>query len=127
MKALGKHIIIELSFCNQKILGDLSAVKEIMVGAALEAKAEIREVIFHKFAPQGISGVIVIAESHLSIHTWPEYNYAAVDIYTCGKKTKPWRASKYLEEKFEAQSALTTEIKRGVARKNGSYAHNISA
>ena len=81
---LGSHILIEAYDCDPEILDDIEVVEETMVDAALKAGAEVREVAFHKFSPQGVSGVVVISESHLSVHTWPEFGYAAVDVFTCG-------------------------------------------
>lgn len=113
MKSLGKHILVEFYNCNKKKLNDLKFVEDAMIGAAETAKATIVQDVFHKFSPHGISGVIVIAESHLAIHTWPEYGYAAVDLFTCGEKTNPWDAFYYLSEKFEAKIKTTLELKRG--------------
>ena len=84
LHALGTHLLVELRDCNPKILKDLKKVKNALVSAAKEAKATIVDISFHEFSPFGISGMVIIAESHLSIHTWPEYSYAAVDIFTCG-------------------------------------------
>ena len=85
-----------------------------MVSAALAAGAEVREVAFHKFSPQGVSGVVVISESHLAIHTWPELGYAAVDVFTCGEEVDPWRACNYICDRFGAQRVEATEQMRGV-------------
>jgi S-adenosylmethionine decarboxylase len=85
-----------------------------MVEAAKRAEATIVDVVFHEFNPFGISGVVVIAESHLSIHTWPEYRYAAVDIFSCGDTLKPAEAANYLVEQFGASRASCVEVKRGV-------------
>jgi S-adenosylmethionine decarboxylase len=87
--ALGTHLLIELRDCNPEILKSLEKVRKILVSAAKEAKATIINNSFHEFNPFGISGVVVIAESHLTIHTWPEYGYAAVDIFTCGEIIQP--------------------------------------
>ena len=96
-----------------------------MVAAAKEANAEILKVAFHRFKPQGVSGVVVIAESHLSIHTWPESGYAALDFYTCGDHTDPWRACEFAAKKLGARSMLTTEVKRGIASTNGHFTHVV--
>jgi S-adenosylmethionine decarboxylase len=96
-----------------------------MVSAAKVANAEILKVAFHRFQPHGVSGVVVIAESHMSIHTWPESGYAAVDFYTCGDRADPWRACQYAAEKLGAQSMLTTEVKRGIVSTNGQYTHVV--
>ncbi|KUG04709.1 s-adenosylmethionine decarboxylase proenzyme, prokaryotic class 1b [hydrocarbon metagenome] len=99
------------------MLNDVRQVEDIMVNAALEAGAEVREVVFHKFSPQGVSGVVVISESHLAIHTWPELGYAAVDVFTCGDSVNPWDACKYLQEKFGADYVDASEVKRGLIEK----------
>jgi S-adenosylmethionine decarboxylase len=96
-----------------------------MVSAAKVANAEILKVAFHRFQPHGVSGVVVIAESHMSIHTWPESGYAAVDFYTCGDRADPWRACQYAAEKLGAQTMLTTEVKRGIVSTNGHYTHVV--
>ena len=114
MKALGRHVLVEIYGCKFSILNDLKKIEEIMVNAALEAGAEVREFVFHKFSPQGVSGVVVISESHLAIHTWPELGYAAVDVFTCGEKVDPWDACKYLTEKFDAQQIDAKEVERGL-------------
>ncbi len=125
MEARGTHIICELSGCNPEKLTDVVGVQNVMMAAAREANAEILKVAFHRFQPQGVSGVVVIAESHLSIHTWPESGYAAVDFYTCGDHTDPWRACEYAAKRLGATSMLTTEVKRGIASTNGQYTHVV--
>jgi len=125
LKALGTHIIVELSDCNSRILSDVDLVTSILVTAAKEANAEVLQTAFHRFTPQGVSGVVVIAESHLSIHTWPEYGYAAMDIYTCGDHTDPWKACRYAAEKFQAKQMLTTEVRRGLPDEAGVYSHIV--
>lgn len=114
MYALGRHVLAELHGCNAELLNDVKIVEQIMVKAALEAGAEVREVVFHQFCPQGISGVVVISESHLTIHTWPELGYAAVDVFTCGQRVNPWDACRYLSEHFEAEHVNATEVQRGI-------------
>lgn len=114
MHALGTHLLVELKDCNSEVLKDLNAVQEAMVTAARQARATIVDVSFHEFNPFGISGMVVIAESHLSIHTWPEYGYAAVDIFTCGDIIKPEVAARYLIERFESKSPSFVEMKRGI-------------
>jgi S-adenosylmethionine decarboxylase proenzyme len=72
MQGLGRHILAEVYGCKFSMLNDLERIREIFVSAALSAGAEVRETAFHRFSPQGVSGVVVISESHLAIHTWPE-------------------------------------------------------
>lgn len=114
MKPLGRHVLAEIYGCDFEILNDIKKVEEIMVNAALEAGAEVRECVFHKFSPQGVSGVVVISESHLAIHTWPELGYAAVDVFTCGEKVDPWDACNYLTTNFSAKQMTAKETKRGI-------------
>lgn len=114
MKALGTHILLELRDCEGNILDDIEAVKEALMEAARRAGATIVESCFHRFSPFGISGVVVIAESHLSVHTWPEYRYAACDIFTCGTQLKPEVAAEYIIEKFQSKSPQIVEISRGI-------------
>jgi S-adenosylmethionine decarboxylase len=107
------------------MLTNLKRVRAIMVEAAKEANATVLKVAFHRFKPHGVSGVVVIAESHLSIHTWPETGYAALDFYTCGDSTNPWRACEYAAEKLGARSVLTSEVRRGIECTNGRYSHVV--
>ena len=85
-----------------------------LVEAAKRAHATIVDVVFHEFNPFGISGVVVIAESHLSIHTWPEHRYAAVDVFSCGEVLRPHVAADYLVEQLGAARASVVELQRGV-------------
>lgn len=125
METRGTHIVCELSGCRQDLLTDVDDVQKIMENAARESNAQILKVVFHRFQPQGVSGVVVLAESHISIHTWPEAGYAAVDFYTCGDHTDPWIACEYAAKKLGATSMLTTEVKRGIASTNGQYTHVV--
>lgn len=112
--ALGRHVLLEAYGCKVEVLDNVKSVEKAMVDGALAAGAEVREVAFHKFSPQGVSGVVVISESHLAIHTWPELGYAAIDVFTCGESVNPWDAVNYLIEAFGAKSVTANEIKRGI-------------
>jgi len=111
---LGIQLLAEIWECNKEKLNDIKAIEEIMIGAANAANAEIREVVFHRFEPQGVSGVVVISESHLTIHTWPEMSYAAVDIFTCGEHVDPWVALDQITQDLDAEDAHVIEISRGM-------------
>lgn len=113
LKALGRHVLAEVYDCDPKVLNDHKLIEDILIEAAKEAKATIVETIFHKFNPHGVSGVVVIAESHLTVHTWPEYGYAALDMFTCGEEVDPWVAFKYVAKKLKSKNYKTMEIKRG--------------
>lgn len=125
MITLGTHIIAELSHCRPEPLADLDGVREAMVQAALEAGAQVREAAFHRFTPNGVSGVVVIAESHLSIHTWPDLGYAAIDLYTCGEGTDPWKACDYLARHFQSRTVRTTVLERGLPDRFGTFGHTV--
>ena len=122
---LGRHIIVELSGCEGEVINDLSKVEGLMNEAAKRANATIIKSVFHKFSPVGVSGVVVISESHLSIHTWPELGYAAIDIYTCGSNTKPFKACYFLAQKFKAKKIKATYIIRGIEKKSKNKEYNF--
>jgi len=112
MKALGSHILVEFTNCKSDVLNDVTAIEAAMVQAAQVAGATVINSTFHHFSPWGVSGVVVIQESHLAIHTWPEYKYAAVDLFTCGDTVDPWVSFEFLKNAFGANySAL--EMNRG--------------
>ena len=114
MHALGRHMLLELFDCDPDAINSLDIVKTSMVEAAKRAQATIVDVIFHEFNPFGISGVVVIAESHLAIHTWPEYRYAAVDVFSCGETLQPQVAVEHLVEQLGAARTSVVELQRGV-------------
>ena len=110
--ALGNHILVEFMNCDPHIMNDVVAIERDMVGAAQKAGATVINSTFHHFSPYGVSGVVVIQESHLAIHTWPEYGYAAVDLFTCGEMNA-WISFDHLKECFGAKSYSAIELKRG--------------
>jgi len=110
--ALGNHILVEFMGCDPHIMNDVSSIERDMVGAAQKAGATVINSTFHHFSPYGVSGVVVIQESHLAIHTWPEYGYAAVDLFTCGEMDA-WISFDYLKECFGAKQYSAIELKRG--------------
>lgn len=114
MKELGKHLIVELFNCSSSKINDLNHVEKVMIDAAVASNATIVEHRFHKFAPHGISGVLIIAESHFAIHTWPEYGYCAMDIFTCGDLTDNPAALQVIKEGLECQYHSAIEMKRGL-------------
>ncbi|UOQ86259.1 adenosylmethionine decarboxylase [Gracilibacillus salinarum] len=114
MDTMGRHVIAELWECNIDLLNDMETLERTFVNAALKAGAEVREVAFHKFAPFGVSGVVIISESHLTIHSFPEHGYASIDVYTCGNIIDPNVAVAYIEEQLEAKSTEKIEVPRGM-------------
>jgi len=114
MKYLGRHLIVEFYNCDGNFLNDIKKIKEILIGGAKYAKATIIKVVFHKFSPYGVTGIIIIAESHISLHTWPEYSFASIDIYTCGSKVNPWKAYQFYKKYFKPKTVSVLEMKRGI-------------
>ena len=113
MNALGRHVLVELYDCDPQLLNDVNHVEKSMVSAAEEAGATVINSTFHHFSPIGVSGVVVIEESHLAIHSWPEFGYAAIDVFTCGDSVDPWISYKYLEEALKAGHGSSMELLRG--------------
>lgn len=114
MDALGTNIVAELFGCPPEILDDVSLIEARMLEAAEAAHATIINSTFHHFSPFGVSGVVVIQESHLALHTWPEYGYAALDIFTCGKEIDPWACYRSLLDALRAQHGSAMEQGRGL-------------
>ena len=110
---LGRHVLAEFYDCDSNVLNNVELIQKYMTEAAVECGATVVEKKFHMFSPYGVSGVVIISESHLAIHTWPEFGYAAVDLFTCGETCDPLEAYEYLKEKFNSVSASYTELKRG--------------
>lgn len=113
METLGRHVLLDLFDCNPGMINNLEAVKSVMIEAAKRARATIVNVVFHEFSPAGLSVIIMIAESHLSIHTWPEHCYAAVDIFSCGENMPVEAAAAYIVEQFKPGRTSMIEVKRG--------------
>jgi S-adenosylmethionine decarboxylase proenzyme len=118
LNALGKHLLLELNECEHSILNDLPFIRETMLVAARECGATVLGESFHQFSPQGVSGVIIIAESHLTIHTWPEHGYAAADIFTCGTTVQPEIAAEVIIEKLQPKTNAIIHLNRGIININ---------
>ncbi len=113
MNALGTQLLLELNGCDSDLLDDLSYVRSTLIKAAEIIGATIVGESFHKFNPRGVTGVLAIAESHICIHTWPEYNYAAVDVFTCGNGFDPEKAGEILIKGFCSAHPSQTIVTRG--------------
>jgi S-adenosylmethionine decarboxylase len=110
---LGTQVVLDLYDCETGHLDDIAWVKKTLVEAARAAGATVVETVFHKFAPCGISGVVVIAESHLAIHIWPEHRYAAVDVFTCGESVQINVATALLAREFRSKRPVQRRFTRG--------------
>ena len=107
-----KHLLLELYRCDYDKLNDESFLRCTLNKAAKLAKATVLNLISNKFEPQGVTAIALLAESHISIHTWPESNYSAVDIFTCGRNMLPELASQYLIEALKAEEHYLRIIDR---------------
>jgi S-adenosylmethionine decarboxylase len=115
LAAVGKHLLLDLKDCERKLLSDSEFLKDTLLSACRVAGATILSESFHSFPPYGgVSGVVIIAESHFSVHTWPEYDYAAIDIFTCGNSLHPERAVELLVRELQARDHSILELNRGV-------------
>jgi S-adenosylmethionine decarboxylase len=110
---LGSQTLVDLYHCNSKAIGDIKFVRAAMLEAAILSKATIVTDVFHEFNPQGLSGVVVIAESHIAFHSWPEFGCVSLDIFSCGNKMKPEIAIDHLRIAFGAQDMHLEKILRG--------------
>src|SRR6185369_187493 len=113
MVNLGRHIIVEFYGCPQELLNEVTHIEQSFIQAAQASDATVINSTFHHFSPFGVSGVVVIQESHLAIHTWPEFGYAAIDIFTCGHTVDPWVCYKYLYDALKAAHGSAIEMGRG--------------
>ncbi len=128
MKILGRHLVAELSDCNSRVLNNLPELKRSLLEAARRSGALVVDSVFHRYNPQGLSGIVIIAESHLSIHTWPEYNYAAIDCFTCGTSVDPHKAIEYMKDALLCKSIKVRELNRGIPSDSDSIiAHKTEA
>jgi S-adenosylmethionine decarboxylase proenzyme len=127
LQTRGQHLLIEFRGCKGPVLNDPDALQALMERAVEATRATIVNSVFHVFAPQGVTGVVVVEESHFSIHTWPEHGYVAVDVYTCGD-CHPQRAREVLRAGLAASSTESMLIERGLGLPAGDIkiaAHDI--
>jgi S-adenosylmethionine decarboxylase len=113
LKPFGRHLLAEYRGCDSTLLNDIDLISKALRQAAVEAGSTIVASVFHPFTPQGVTGVVVLEESHLSIHTWPEHGYVAVDFYTCGD-CKPDLAHEFLSKELGATYAEVMFVDRGM-------------
>jgi S-adenosylmethionine decarboxylase proenzyme len=114
LNALGRHLLLELKMCDEEVLDDLDFLKNCLNDAAIQSGATVVGESFYHFSPRGVSGVVNIAESHIAIHTWPEYGYAAVDVFTCGEDVDPGKAASLIRERLKARNHSLIELRRGI-------------
>jgi S-adenosylmethionine decarboxylase proenzyme len=110
---LGHHMLVEFYNCDNALLDNVDYIERVMNEAAQACGATIVQSTFHRFSPYGVSGVVVISESHLAIHTWPEFGYASIDLFTCGPVIDPMEAYTVLKEALAAKVTEVNTIRRG--------------
>ncbi len=110
---LGRQILVDLYDCKPECLNQIEVVKRLLIDVAEAINVNVIDSAFHQFAPCGVSGVLVISESHISIHTWPEFRYAAVDVFTCGDKISPAKIQAEISDRFGAKRSEKQSVHRG--------------
>ena len=106
-------MLLELYDCPREILNNQEKIEKVLVGVVNSVGATLINTSFHKFSPYGVSGVVVIAESHITIHTWPEHNYAAIDVFTCNDKIDYTLVENIVVKKFNSSKHKVQTIIRG--------------
>lgn len=114
VSSLGRHLLVEYYDCDVDVLDSVEEIRDAMVRAAELSGATVINDTFHHFSPFGVSGVVVIAESRLAIHTWPEHKFAAVDLFTCGDDVDPWIGFNYLRDVLKSKYFTVMEMRRGL-------------
>ena len=107
-----KHILFTLKGCNVDLLNDEEFIRDIVYTTSKKCKSTLLSINSHKFDPQGVTCVAMLAESHISIHTWPEKGMAVCDIFTCGEHTKPKKGVEHMKKMFDAQDIIYKSFTR---------------
>ena len=123
MNTLSTHLLIELNDCSSELLDDLNGIRTALIETTKIMGVTIVGETFHRFSPYGVTGVLAIAESHICVHTWPEHNYAAVDIFTCGNSGSAQEGAQYLISQFESQDPKIKVIERGLTPNSSTVIH----
>lgn len=109
----GRHALADLYNCENNVLDSIDEIKKIIEDSCIEANLTVVESNYHKFEPIGLSGVTILAESHITIHTWPEYNFVSIDAFTCGNKMNPTLVCEIVAKKLKSNNVDIKEYKRG--------------
>lgn len=112
---VGTHTVVDLINYNTEHIEDIEYVKDVLISSAQEVGLHVVDSLFYKFEPIGISGVLILSESHITIHTWPEYKFVALDAFTCSKNIKPENFCKLLAQKIGASIVNIKNLERGFA------------
>lgn len=109
---VGTHCILEVYGCPAEALNDAERIQQALRDAARVAESTLLDEVCHQFQPHGVTALALLAESHISVHTWPETGYAAIDVFTCGEHTKPEKACVYLVEALQAGTYTLQTVAR---------------
>ena len=112
MKGLGRHLILELWGSDR--LNSLELVEKALLDAVDACDLHLKDLKIYHWSPQGVTGVAILSESHITIHTWPEYSYAAIDVFTCGEEHNPRRVIPVIQSHFQAERIQVLEVVRGI-------------
>jgi S-adenosylmethionine decarboxylase len=112
MKSVGRHLILEIWECQE--LNSPAVLEQVLHEAVDACGAHLLDMRVHTFSPQGVTGVAVVSESHIMIHTWPELDYAAVDVFTCGNNTDPYAVIPVVKKHFNPKRVQCMELRRGI-------------
>lgn len=112
-KKLGYHLICEATNCDREVLNNKNLLVDIMLEACLAGGAGILGHVAHQFTPQGVTVVVGLSESHGTLHSWPEYGYAMIDVCTCGETVKPMLILEHIKKKLNAD-IVVKELERGI-------------
>lgn len=114
MTSLGRHLLCEYHGCDRELLNRPDSIRSELLAAVDRSGATPIHDFAHNFTPHGVTAIVVIAESHFAVHTWPEYGFAAVDLFTCGDTVDPWAAFEHLGKALRASSHSVVEMRRGL-------------
>ena len=114
MQRIGRHLILELWGCDADRINSIEVIKRAMTETIEACHATLLDLRVYPFTPIGVTGVAILSESHMMIHTWPEYGYAAVDVFTCGQNTDPNEAVPVLRHYFRPERVQVMEMNRGI-------------
>lgn len=110
-----RHILFTLKGCNVELMEDTEYMRRMLYKASQACNSTLINLVVHKFDPQGFTGVALLAESHLSVHTWPESGQAICDVFTCGDETTPLEGVEYMKDALEASDIVLNEFERPLA------------
>ncbi len=111
---LGYNIFADMYGCDANLLDSIKYLRRLLKGAADTGNMHIVKVFFHRYYPQGITGLVIVKESHIALHTWPEYAFASVDIFLCGNNSDPYKTLKHIENGLKPSKIIIKSVERGV-------------